>query len=103
VTDYRFQNWSAARVWLWVSLAWFLAFAWFETRAILAGTDGTLTATVRHVLVFTRWRYLITPLWTWLTWHWFLQPQRVPVGTWRDVAAVAVGLLAAFLLARWHR
>lgn len=41
-------------------------------------------------------RFVVLPLWTWLTYHWWLQAPGAPRSLgWRDGAALAVGLLWA--------
>lgn len=47
-------------------------------------------------------RFVALVLWCWLTWHLMLRPQAmaIPVLTWRDAVAVAIGLTWAIAEAR---
>jgi hypothetical protein len=73
-------------------LLWALA----EGYALGAGTGNTLSAIVRDQVRHPIGRFLVYPLWAWLTWHWYLAPVIRP--TWRDLVAVGVGLLVALVV-----
>ena len=92
-TDLAFINWGHRRVWL----VMFILVMMYEAYTLPAGQHDTLSETVRDTLRYTNWRFLLLPLWTWLSWHWFiLGPNQSVAPTWKaDGIAVAIGLLWA--------
>lgn len=65
---------------------------------------GMLTNSVRWLRARLLGRLLLFPLWSWLTWHWFIEPRALAPGWGDDVVAVGVGVLIAGLIdyEDWH-
>jgi hypothetical protein len=58
-------------------------------------TGDTLTETVRVLRYDPVARYPLVVLWVWLTWHFMIRPQSTTSFSWRDLVAVAIGVLVA--------
>lgn len=53
----------------------------------------TLSETIRDAVRFdTIGRFILLPLWCWLSWHWLLRPQRMLGESWIDILAVLIGV-----------
>lgn len=82
-----------------IPLVWVLlltAIVLLEGIALGRPADGD---TLSEVLKIARWdgvgRFVLLPLWTWLSWHWMLRPESSVGLHWADAVAVAVGLVWA--------
>lgn len=82
---------------IWVLL--FVIAIGFQMVSVVRGSRwGMLTSSVRWLRARLAGRMLLFPAWSWLTWHWFIEP-RVLASSWVDDAlAVGVGVLLAFLV-----
>jgi hypothetical protein len=77
----------------------FMALLILEGVAIGRAESGdTLSEIVRNDVRFDLvGRFIFLPIWTWLTWHWVLRPQGdISVG-WRDLVALLIGLVWAYV------
>lgn len=91
-------NWPL--VWaLWATLGAFL-----EGIALGEPQLGdTMSEVVRNVVYDPLGRFVMLPLWAWLTYHWMLKPPGESLFDWRDVVALAMGLGFAVLRAVWFK
>jgi hypothetical protein len=71
-----------------------LALLLLEGYALGRNEPGlTLSALMRLIRFNTVGRFILLPLWTWLTMHWIMAPQWL--GTkpdWRSLVSIAIGL-----------
>jgi hypothetical protein len=68
----------------------------------IATGRGMLTHRIRRLRATLAGELVLLPLWTWLTWHWFLQPEGS--GHWvADVAAALGGAVLAVVSYRSAR
>jgi hypothetical protein len=81
-----------------------LGFALLLLEGIALGskqTGDTLSEAIRqHVRFDPVGRFLILPLWFWLTWHWVIRVDRFAAFGVRDVLAIGLGLAYAVLESR---
>jgi membrane protein YdbS with pleckstrin-like domain len=72
----------------------------FQLNAVFTGNRwGMLTSSVRWMRARLWGRLVVLPAWTWLTWHWFIEPKSLGYGVfWDDAIAITIGVaLAAYL------
>ena len=84
----------------WNVLWMLLAFVGVLFEGIALGRPelgDTLTESVRLLRFDPVGRFVVLPLWVWLTWHWILRPSDVAQFTWRDLAVLALGTAIALL------
>ena len=68
----------------------------FQLYSALTGNKwGMLTSSIRWLRVRLWGRLIVLPAWTWLTWHWFLEPRALSTVLWPDIIAILVGVGAA--------
>lgn len=71
----------------------------FQLQAVARGDRwGQLTSSVRWLRARLVGRLVLFPFFTWLTWHWFLEPVALIGSWWPDLAAIGVGVVFALLL-----
>lgn len=82
-------------------LVWTL---WLVLGALLEGialgepqNGDTLSEVVRAVRYDPIGRFVVLPLWVWLTYHWVIKRSGTKLFTWHDAVAIAVGLTIALL------
>lgn len=65
---------------------------------------ATLSATMRMIRFDPIGRFVLLPLWCWLTLHWLIAPKWLGVRPdWRSLVAIGVGLVWAVLETARHR
>jgi len=55
----------------------------------------SLSEAVRFIRFDAVGRYVLIPLWVWLSWHWIVRPDGAATFSWRDLVAIALGIAAA--------
>lgn len=97
MTPLRTANWP---------LVWTLVFMLVVLLEGIALGEPQAGDSLSEAVALLRWdavgRWVMIPLWVWLTWHWMLRPRGMALFTWRDVVALAIGTLLAALEA-WRR
>lgn len=92
---------------LWSCVGMLVVF--LEAFALGSPRQGdTLSEVIRNAVRFdSLGRFVLLPLWCWLTWHWMLRPRGNMGEGWQDCAALGVGVLwavceAVGLLSWWR-
>jgi len=71
----------------------------FQLQAVARGDHwGMLTSSTRWLRVRLWGRVILLPAFTWLTWHWFIEPPGMTRMFYDDLLAILVGLLLALVL-----
>lgn len=68
----------------------------FQLYSVFTGTRwGMLTSSVRWLRARLWGRLIVLPAWTWLTWHWLIEPRALGTRLWDDLVAIALGIVIA--------
>lgn len=76
---------------VWVCL--FMIAIGYEFFTLPRGHRDTLSDFLWDSVRFTPWKFAFFPFWSWLTWHWWLRPEKTL--DYRDGIAIFIGILWA--------